>query len=132
MNILFKIKYGFYKIGPSAQKYHNCDMKLMAKKLRETLGKTQAEMSADTGMSQATISKIETGSQNATLGTLENVASYLGVPVRDLFESKTPEWIESIVKALLHFPEAERKEAVGFLGYLSQRDAERRASEETP
>ena len=131
MNILFKIKYGLCEIGLSGQKYHNGDMKLQAKKLREALGKTQAEMSADTGMSQVTISKIETGSQNATLGTLQTVAGYLGVPVRDLFESNSPEWVESIVKVLLHLPEPERKEAAGFVGYLSQRDVDRRASEET-
>ena len=70
-------------------------MRLRAKELREALGVTQAKMSADTGLSQATISKIETGSQNATLGTLDTVATYLGVSARDLFEASSPEWVEA-------------------------------------
>ena len=106
-------------------------MRLKAKKLREALGKTQAEMSAATGMSQATISKVENGAQNTTLKTLEKAAIYLGVTVRDLFESDSPKWVDGIVNVILDYSDAEQKEALGFLSYLSQRNASAKAPEES-
>lgn len=130
MNILFKINYGLCEIAFCPLVSDNRKMDLMVKELREALGKTQAEMSADTGMSQATISKIETGSQNATLGTLDTVAGYLGVEVRDLFPSNSPEWEGAVVKTLSRFSDAERKEAMRYLDFLSQRDAEQQAPSE--
>ena len=106
-------------------------MKLRAKKLREAMGRTQAEMSAATGMSQATISKVENGAQNATLKTLEKAAGYLGIQVRDLFESYSSEWVDGIVNVILDLSDAEQKEALGFLSYLSQRNAGPQVSEES-
>ena len=106
-------------------------MKLRAKKLREALGRTQAEMSEATGMSQATISKVENGAQNATLKTLAKAAIYLGVPVRDLFESDSPKWVDGIVNVILDLSDTEQKEALGFLSYLSQRNASAKAPEES-
>lgn len=51
---------------------------------REDAGMTMVDMAAKCGMSQAQISRIETGNQGFRLSTLQQIARVLGVKVSDL------------------------------------------------
>lgn len=56
------------------------------KEIREKQNMTQEELSAQSGVSRATISSLENGSSRATTTkTLMRIARTLGVPVEELF-----------------------------------------------
>ncbi len=60
------------------------------KNIMKNQGKTYAEMTLKTGLSDKTISKARTdaGIAECRLSTLKRIADYLGVPVKELFEEK--------------------------------------------
>ena len=56
------------------------------KEIREKQNMTQEELSAQSGVSRATISSLENGSsRSTTTKTLMRIARTLGVPVEELF-----------------------------------------------
>lgn len=57
--------------------------------LRKELNLTQMELSARTGVDQATISKIETGERNPSIKLLEKIAHGLGMNLSIRFVPKT-------------------------------------------
>lgn len=60
-------------------------MKYRIKELCKEKGITMESLAAGIGTSQASISRIITGSGNPTIESLERIANYLGVGVADLF-----------------------------------------------
>lgn len=55
-------------------------MRIMLRAVRERLFVTQEELSARTGISRATISRIENGEQRPRISTVRRLAAALGVP----------------------------------------------------
>ncbi len=58
------------------------------RRMRKQAGLTQTEMAKRLGVSQPTLNRLESGSQNATLRTLNHVCRSLGCTVGDLFEGR--------------------------------------------
>lgn len=62
--------------------------------LRHAKGVSQEELAAQCGLHRTYIGSIERGERNATLSTLEVLASVLGVDVPQLLTSKRPNGTE--------------------------------------
>ena len=58
------------------------------RRMRKETGLTQTAMAKRLGVSQPTLNRLESGSQNATLRTLTNLCRALGCRVGDLFEGR--------------------------------------------
>lgn len=59
-------------------------MRVKLRSVRETLFVTQEELAERTGMSRATISRIEGGQQRPRITTVRKLAQALGVPPEEL------------------------------------------------
>ena len=57
------------------------------KELRESKGMTQRDVSIATGLTDATIGKLESGKGNPTLKTVQALAECFDVPVGELLEA---------------------------------------------
>lgn len=68
------------------------------RKLRQERGLTQAELADMIGVNQATISKIERGSEAVTLDLVFRIAAHLNVPAGLLFD--LPDLHERVLEAL--------------------------------
>lgn len=62
-------------------------MKYIIRELREHAGLTQTELAERSGVSRATVNRIENGKEETSTKTLEKIASALGVCVEELFAS---------------------------------------------
>lgn len=60
------------------------------REVRERLLVTQAELSARSGVTEATISRLENGKQSARIPTVRKIAAALGVPAADLLAPPAP------------------------------------------
>ena len=69
------------------------------RKLRGRLGLTGTALAGAAGISNGTLSKIETGQISASLGTIESIAGVLAVPVSALFADAGPRRDASFVPA---------------------------------
>lgn len=56
------------------------------RKLRVARGLSQERLALEANIDRSYIGRVERGSENVTVSTLEEVAKVLGVPVRDLFD----------------------------------------------
>ena len=56
-------------------------------RIRETRGYSQRSFSAMIGLDRVTLSRIESGTGNPTIGTLQRIADGLGTEVPELFRS---------------------------------------------
>lgn len=54
------------------------------REVRERVLVTQAELSQRSGVAEATISRLESGRQEARISTVRKIAKALGVPASDL------------------------------------------------
>lgn len=88
---------------------HNEGMKNL-RKLRLERGLTQAELADMIGVNQATISKIERGSEAVTLDLVFRIAATLNVPAGLLFD--LPELHERVLGALSRVSEQKQAAAV--------------------
>jgi len=61
-------------------------MRVKLKQVRERLFVTQAELSERTGITEATISRIENGQHKARISTVRRLADGLGLKPEDLFD----------------------------------------------
>lgn len=58
------------------------------RRMRKEAGLTQTAMAKRLGISQPTLNRLESGSQNTTLKTLTHLCRALGCRVGDLFEAR--------------------------------------------
>ena len=61
-------------------------MRVKVRNVRERLFVTQEELAERTGMSRATISRIESGQQRPRISTVRKLAAALGVPPETLID----------------------------------------------
>ena len=64
-------------------------MRLRLRQVREQQVMTQEELAEKSGVTQATISRLEHGAHDARMSTIRKVAKALGVDLRELI---APEW----------------------------------------
>ena len=79
------------------------------KRLRKAKGLSQAKLAVMAGLDPSTVSQIETGARRANTGTLERLATVLGMEVADLFP-----------KAQAPLPEFEERRPSTFAAYLDE------------
>lgn len=100
-------------------------MTTRVRELRKQRGWDQEELAHRAGVSQSSVSRIENGQQNATLGAIERVARALGVTVPELFDPPTTAEIAGlaarwaalsephrmVIEAALHAAELQQRKA---------------------
>lgn len=64
-------------------------MKLRIKEICKEKGVTMSDVAHNIGLSQVGMSNIVTGKFNPTLDTLDKIATYLNVPISQLFVNDT-------------------------------------------
>ena len=74
------------------------------RKLRKEKGLTLVEVSKKTGVAQATLSRIETGTMIGTVESHEKIAEVLGIGLAELYTG-----LDSRYEQITHTPERERK-----------------------
>lgn len=86
--------------------------------IRLQRGLTQADLAAMAGVNQATISKLERGSEHVTLGLITVVAQALDVPPALLFDM--PDVYQRAMNALSQAEEDTRELAVTVIEKMTQ------------
>jgi transcriptional regulator with XRE-family HTH domain len=66
------------------------DVGVRLREIRQRRGLTLREVAALGGVSESFLSQVERGRSNASIATLQRVASALGLTIGDLFESASP------------------------------------------
>lgn len=61
------------------------DMLVLLREMRKKMGLTQAELAKRAAMPRTTITKIESGSYNPTIGTLDSIASAMDKKLQVMF-----------------------------------------------
>lgn len=77
-------------VGRPALGYSLC-MKMRIKQIRKARGMTQEALADASGVTQATISRLERNIANGSISGLERIADVLCVSVIDLFEPASPD-----------------------------------------
>lgn len=66
-------------------------MEIRLREVRERKLMTQAELAEKTGISEATLSRIENGLQRPRISTVRKIAAALGVEPGDLIKEERPQ-----------------------------------------
>lgn len=74
------------------------------RQLRKTKGVTLVEMASKTGVAQATLSRIETGTMTGTLESHEKIAEVLGIGLAELYSG-----VDRRYEEVAHLPTESRK-----------------------
>lgn len=115
--------YGALLRAPEAR--NNLAMINNVYKLRSAKGYSQEELADRAGIARTQITRMEAGTLNPTLSTLQKMASALDCEVRDLFLSSADEAsAEEIVALYSQLNDAQRAEAVRMLEYLRSRGSQ--------
>jgi transcriptional regulator with XRE-family HTH domain len=79
---------------------HKFLMQMRLKELRKQRGLTQEQVATALGVEQPSVSRLEAGKQNASLETLEALATLYGVGVPDLFVYDGPNELMRLAQSL--------------------------------
>lgn len=89
------------------------------KRIRNDRHLSQAQLAEVAGVNQATISKLENGTANATVDMVERIAAALGVTEAELFG--LPELQRRILDAISRMDPAQREAAVVVLEAMAKK-----------
>lgn len=100
--------YAYTVVASTMPSWHYLDMDNMSR-IREAKGLSQKQLAEMVGANQATISKIESGAGNPTLGMMTRIAKALDVHPSDLFAKTNLE--QRVMEALSQITDPSQKEA---------------------
>lgn len=105
-----QFKYFFSNIKPSEQQ--EVDVGGSLRRIRENKGLTIRSLAEKSGLSVNTLSLIENGKTSPSVGTLQQLAFALQVPITSFFETETPD------TSLVHYKAEQRPRAAFEAGFL--------------